>query len=131
MATSIQTFNGKSVLFNDIDLMAFIAIALKAAAKINDNSAAANMPTVWRAKLIHFGPGTIDLELEESMQSQEALSSVKTLLDAIRSELLAAPPTIFAQSLNDELQVPGIVFHDLNTDALIKVATSFEKLLFE
>ena len=130
MATSIQIVGGIKELFKDLDLIAFIYLLEPEKAPIGQQDPITILVArMWKEDLKGYGPGTIDLKLEE-MGSGMRASSLKLVRDA-RKMVEKMGDYVPASLLNDRNRIPGIAFYDLKKELLLDTIIKLERLLVD
>jgi hypothetical protein len=124
MAHSIQTFRSRDVNFNDLDLMVIICLLQQEVSNAPERYRLVR-PLVarWRANLVLWGPGTIDLELADIESSEDGIAELRSLFVALNDALEKMGTRIDGGFLNASCSVPGVVFNDYST-AILKEAVS-------
>src|SRR4051812_6288851 len=83
MAHSIQTFKGKSEVINDLDLFVVIGFALTTIELSEQFESLKSLATEWRKVPSLYGPGCIDLNIENLVVTPTQRMEFAMLLEAI------------------------------------------------
>ncbi|WP_042724376.1 hypothetical protein [Chthoniobacter flavus] len=131
MANSIQVYNGKSLIVNDLDIIAVMAFALRLVPKMPEGNLLAHLAEQWKRTLSEYAPGAIDLELDKLMHSTSEIEALVALFSEIRTELSQYGEIVPASVLNEMNTVEGVKFFDYRSEAIVKAAKSLGELLGE
>lgn len=134
MAHSIQEYKGKSATFDDADLLAVIGFAIDLADRSPRFEKIRNMINDWRASLPGYGPGVIELNLDQIAEDPKALRELKELLELIQQKISQYHDKIPAAVLNEELglkEPTRIVFYDYKISFVKEAVEKIEALIGE
>ena len=112
MAHSIQTCRNKTEVINDLDLLIIIGFALEIGRQIPRFEELQELMMQWRESLQHYGPGVIDLRLEQLDKAPAMAGKLGELLVAIVNHISKYGETIPAHVLNEQSSVPGVKFSE-------------------
>lgn len=130
MAHSIQEFDGKIKIFNDLDLIAVVLLLLKLLSTAPKNDLSEKLMESWRRTLSLYGPGTIELELESLIRSNDDKAMLLDLLRLVEESLLDYGDFVPASILNNLSDAPeGVIFFDFKCAFIIDALNSLEELL--
>lgn len=119
MAHSIQTLKGRAESFNDLDLIAVLGlIEREVSRRPAEYEALRPRAAQWKRDLGGYGPGTIDLCLDESALSDQAQRDLRAVLSRLDDQLEQMGPKISAIVLNEVSGAPGVTFQDYPTSLL-------------
>src|SRR5689334_18360368 len=129
MAHSIQTYRGKSEVINDLDLLVIIGFSIAIINHSTEFRGLQGLAGQWQESLRQYGPGTIDLKLEQIVVDPERLLSLERLLGKILEQISHYHEKIPADVLNERLSVSGVRFNDFDVanieEAVKKLQTVF------
>lgn len=130
MASSIQVVGGHAETLNDLDLIALVCL-LGQEIECQQVDLKLLLPFVarWQAGLKGYGPGTIDLQLEQIASSDEAKDQLLTALASVEERLEQYGNMIPATVLNKLCAVPGVDFRDYPTSLLSSAAAKLAGLV--
>ena len=134
MAHSIQTCKGKSAVINDFDLLAIIGFAVELADQSPRFEKIRNLLDDWRASLPMYGPGVIELNLDQSARDPEAVRELRELPKLILHKISQYHEKIPAAVLNNELPIKGITgvtFYDYKISFIKEAVEKIEALIGE
>jgi hypothetical protein len=129
MAHSFVEFGGKSVQMHDAEIIATVAYVLNFAASHSDRFPPTEYPslTVWESVLQAHFSGAIDLELDASLATPQAMERFMELMRDARVSLAAEPEVIEANRLNAMIEYgEDFVFFDRPK---AKMLADFDRLL--
>lgn len=130
MATSIQTFGPQAQAFKDLDLLVLVCLlARQLDSAPTAYRAVAPFVAKWKQASAVYGPGTIDLELDELATSENAKLELLDLLRDVGQTLGQSGATIPSSILNSECRVPGVHFAEYPTSLLSAAIASLTNLL--
>lgn len=125
MAHSIQVYHGRSEIFNDFDLMVLF-IFLRDVGNPPAFAIERAFPE-WENTLRNYGPGLIDLALDERTDAQ--LTRLGNELRSVRVRLSCSGNHIPAGFLQARNITPGMVFGDFPVPHLLDAAVRLESLI--
>lgn len=129
MANSIQEFNGKFKVFNDLDLIVVILLVLKRLSKTQKSGLLGKIIESWKGILTSYAPGVIDLELTSLIRSTEEKTITLNLLSQIEMELSNYREVVPASVLNNLTITPEVKFIDYKIKFIVTTLTSLKELL--
>ena len=117
MATSTQVLNGRAEVFNDIDLLILIGFMENEVRDAPvDYERLSSLVEIWQRGRMSYCPGVVEFCLDDLPLQSELLSEFQRLLTKIDARLRTYQGMIPASVLNTRYQVPGVIFHDYNTE---------------
>jgi len=125
MAHSIQTFAGKSDIFNDTDLLVVIGLALDIISESAAFEELRPLALEWERAIKEYGPGVLDLKLEHGLETPNQQRVFGDLMEEILSRCVEYKSRIPASTLNERISAPGVTFFDYDVAA---VTAALEKL---
>jgi hypothetical protein len=130
MATSIQTVGNRTEIFNDLDLLAVLALLNEAATQRREECPSLE-PFVkrWHENCVGYGPGTLDLGLEEVVANNAARKTLDQLLLVVERRLCGLGRTVPASLLAAWCKAPGIAFKDYPAEHVRSAMTRIRALL--
>jgi hypothetical protein len=134
MAHSLQTCRGKTSAINDGDLLVIIGFAVELANQSPRFEKIRSLLDDWRAALPMYGPGVIDLNLDQFAQDPEAVRELTELLNLILHTISQDHKKIPAPVLNTELPIKGatgVTFVDYEISFIQKAVERIEALILE
>lgn len=99
-------------MVNDLDLIVIIGFALEIIRRSPDFACFDNLATDWEKALRQYGPGVIDLKLEQFIATPDELRKFKALLSVILERTSQHDTRIPAQVLNELVSAHGVRFGD-------------------
>jgi hypothetical protein len=127
MATSIFIVGNRHQMFKDLDLIAIVCLLEDKVQSTRPNyDAMLSWISQWQEDLRYYGPGTIDLQLEQLMAVPEAGVQLISLLSAVHDDLRQSGGTVPAPVLQNRCKAPGIIFRDYPVDLLM---SAIERLM--
>jgi hypothetical protein len=129
MASSIQSYRERTSSFKDLDL---IAILILLESELERDRTALQLGPVfaeWHKALDGYGPGTIDLRLNDLLSSEEMRQAMLALLDAVDARLRAFDKTVPAWILNGRWSVPDVIFLDYSAAKLSVASSALREML--
>jgi len=128
MAHSLLALGVSQRLFNDVDLLAALALAGSVLDRAPARFQMARSAFAgWRESLKGYGPGTIDLRLNRI--DRASLDELAQVLAAAEVSLLTLGPTIPSTSLNSAEIAPGVTFLDYPSDRVRESLRGLAELL--
>ena len=125
MATSIQTIGDRAEVVNDLDLLALLAILKDTATQTRDRySSLQPFMECWEENCVGYGPGTLDLRLEDIAADQITKSELEHLLMGVEGKLSGFGKTV-PTSLLSRCRAPGVTFNDYPTS---KIKLTIERI---
>jgi len=119
-------------VFNDLDLMAILYLAdLEVASRPSNYLTISATLTKWKQRLMTYGPGTIDLNLNELSSSNNAIPELIEILDTVNANLEKFGHAVPASILNQQCNAPGVRFFEYPTSLLRPAITRLRQLLTE
>lgn len=112
MATSILTIGDRAEVVNELDLLALLFLLIDSATQARERYSTL-MPFIerWEKNCVGYGPGTLDLQLEDIVDDQETESELALLLKDVEGKLSSYRETIPA-SLLSSCKAHGVTFKD-------------------
>ena len=129
MAHSIQVFHERSEVLNDADLIIIIALSLDIILKSSHLESLRSLADEWRWMLDHYGPGVIDLKIEQLLFTSAQQQDFATLLAAIIEQANQYHDTIPASILKEWASVPGVTYVDYKVSILVHAVERLKVLL--
>lgn len=130
MGHSIESFHGKSAIIHDLDLLAVIAFAVDVLQDPTGFPHLGALTEAWRSIPRGYGPGVIDLKLEELLQTPAHVEEFAALLDRISARLKEYPGTIPAAWLNSSVGAASrIAFNDFKASFAIEAVEKLRALV--
>src|SRR3954454_723473 len=83
----------------------------------------------WKSDLANYGPGTIDLRLDETADAADLLE-LRSLIMAADSNLAVKGEKLDGAAINEACRVPGVTFNDYPV-VLVRRALSELKALID
>ncbi len=128
MAHSIQVLHGRHEIFNDWDLFVIVSLGGELVkASPNQYSAIASPVSRWQNEAPGYGPGCIDLGLEQ-LDPVGARGLIK-LLDAIDERAATYGDRIPATTLQPICRFHGVRFNDYPVSSLRDATEKLRRLL--
>jgi hypothetical protein len=132
MASSIQVVGSKFASFNDLDLLALLCLLVE---EIEANPTAygtvAPIVTEWHRQSATYGPGTIELGLDEIQPSDSARSELIASLEAVGQRAVRWGERIPESVLNRRCVAPGVRFVDFPVSAILDAGQKLQCLVSE
>jgi|GEM_PF-1493210 len=129
MAHSIQVYRGKHEVINDLDLVVIIGLALQIIQQSTQFESLQSLATEWQKALDLYGPGVIDLKINELTHAQVA--DLRTLLKGAFQQALRYEEKIPAEVLKKMVKVSGVTFNDYRTEWVIEAVKKLQALIAE
>lgn len=130
MASSIQVVAGRAEIFHDLDLLALMSLVQ---AEIGDTIDAypllVSVRTAWLESLVGYGPGAIDLGLEQLAADSRAVGQFQEVLARVRSRLLRFGDAVPDVLLMKHCRSPGVFFSNYSTSMLVTALDRLDALL--
>lgn len=124
MAHSIQVFHGKSGVFNDLDLMVIVGLAAQVNSRVDDAERFGKFMEDWQMSLKYYGPGLIDLHLEELLVTTAAKQDLAALLQRISRQIEDYGDEVPLPILKRMIPVRGVIFVAGYKTAFLREAVS-------
>ena len=83
----------------------------------------------WNEALETYGPGTIDLKLDELVLSPDAHRQFVSMIHVIEDEIKDTEMHVLTSMLNTQCRVIGVRFIDYRGDLLTKAIANLRRLL--
>jgi hypothetical protein len=83
----------------------------------------------WKSKRDTFGPGCIELPLDEFLRDLESAGRLFDILESLASKLREAGPIVHAKEINDTVRSSRFVYHDQNAESLCRVVDKIKTLV--
>lgn len=131
MAHSIQEFEGKKKIFNDLDLLVVVLLVLKFFSNTPKDDFLEKVRKSWTSILASYGPGLLELELEGLIQSNEEKITLLNVLHEVKKDLSEYGDLVPARVLNGVATFNGVKFFDYQTVLIVNGLTTLEELLVE
>lgn len=128
MAHSVQEFRGKYVALNDLDIVAFIAVVHAAMERVHDADNHLNTLQSWDHQLKVAGPGSLDLMLDEIIQSSEDKERFLDMLQKARAKIEAFGDVIPATVLHCQTGM-GATLKDYPSDLILAVVDKLREIV--
>lgn len=130
MATSIQVIGDNGQAFKDLDLIAAVCLLERRldATQIPEPKVQA-LVTRWQDALTGYGPGTIDLGLDDLSSDAELCAQLSLLLSTLRGEILSYGSVVPAALLNESNRAPGVTFYDYPVARLVVALERLAEML--
>ncbi len=125
MANSSQEFRGRLLSFNDLDILVAIIIADDIYKSIPQSRKVSEILTGWKHQMEIYGPGLIDLMLDDFLRSPEDQAEFFSFLEEIRHRVTIMGDIIPASMLNDRT-VMGIAFKDYPASAVLSLLNGLD-----
>ena len=130
MAHNIQMFREKSLIIHDLDLIVLMAFALKLIRENPQYAVLEECAEQWKCALANYGPGVLDLGLEELENAPTKIDALAALLTGIEVEVIRSGESVPASVLNALTdRVPGVVFSDYKVELILELIRAFRCLL--
>ena len=130
MTTSIQVVGKRAETFDDLDLLGLLALVnevrFRSRGKLDSLKPFIDS---WKQNCIGYGPGMIDLDLEQISASVNAKSELEQLLKTVENRLGDFGETIPATTLMPWCEAPGVVFNDFPTMRIKKTIERIRGLM--
>lgn len=127
MGTSIQTIDQHSAILNDVDLLILMGLMVN---QVSENPEAYSALDGFCRQWIHsretYGPGTLDLNLQEISTEERSRIQFLRLLEDLKKRGLQNPTVLSADFLNTHFKVKGVRFFDCDAD---RILLAIDKLL--
>jgi hypothetical protein len=113
MGHLIPTYNGKTVVINDLDLLIILGFALQIIDGSPQFGNLADLAAEWKKIPSLYGPGVIDLKIDDLVETPSQVRELKTLLETVLEQASQygngeIPPDV----LNKMVIVPGVIFNN-------------------
>jgi hypothetical protein len=132
MAHSIQIVGKKIAIFKDLDLLLMMRLIESRVREESDlYSELQEITNRWRDSWENYGPGTIDMELEEIAKSPAKRYAFLSLMDSIKQWLISQAPVLHCEKINKEFRISGVVFFDYRVDFLISTLDKIEDTIIQ
>ena len=112
MAHSLQTYRGKTEVLNDLDLLIILGFALEVIRESSQFESLQSLAMAWQQVPKMYGPGVIDLKIDELIQTHTEVRELRKLLETVLQKASKYHETIPAPVLKKIVMVPGIRFND-------------------
>jgi hypothetical protein len=83
----------------------------------------------WKGKRDTFGPGCIELPLDEFLRDLESAGMLIDILESLASKLRKAGPIVHGEEINDTVRSSRFVYDDQSTESLCKVIDKVKSLV--
>jgi hypothetical protein len=131
MAHSIQVYGERTAVINDLDLIVIIGFAVEIIGQRQDFADFQGLAMQWRDSLRLYGPGVIDLKLEQFITTPDGAQKFRSLLSAILEQALIHDETIPAQVLNALPSASGVIFRDYSVSHIAEAVEKLEALIVD
>jgi hypothetical protein len=129
MAHSIQAYKGKTEVINDLDLLIIMGFVLKIVNQSPEFRGLRNLVAQWQESLREYGPGIIDLKLEQFVQGPNEVSEFGALLSTVLNQVSYYHEAIPADVLNKQLSVLGVTFSDCKVSSVEEAVKKLQALI--
>jgi hypothetical protein len=109
MTTSILSANEQHAVFNDLDLLLVVRMALSSMTE-RDRTTLAAVERVWTEALETHGPGVVDLRVEEFANDTATRSKLVALLAVLETKLPAFGDEVPLSHLTSSCRIRGVTF---------------------
>jgi hypothetical protein len=131
MAHSIETYKGKTTVINDLDLLVIMGFAIEIIHQSASFAGFRDLETHWRRSIRQYGPGVLDLKLEQFITTPDKTRELRALLSTIVERASQHGKTVSAQVLNELISAPDVVFGDLNISYIEEAIKKLQALVAE
>jgi len=129
MAHSIEIYKEKTAIINDADLLVIIGFAIEMIRQSPDFVGFKNLALHWKQSILQYGPGVIDLKLEQFITTPDEIQEFRALLSAILKQASQPNKIISAQVLNKLVSAPGVTFGDYKVSYLEEAINKLHALV--
>jgi|SRR6185437_3636839 len=131
MAHSIPTYKGRTVVINDLDLMVILGFGLQAISKSTQFENLQSLAVEWRTALDLYGPGCIDLKIDELLQTPTQVKEFATLLERVFQQASQYHEKIPADVVSKMVTVRGVKFEDYRVERVNEAVRKLQILIAE
>ena|SRR5258708_37611183 len=131
MAHSIQTYRGKTEVLNDLDLLIILGFALEIIRESSQFDSLQSLVMAWQQVPKMYGPGVIDLKIDELVQTHAEVRELRTLLETVLQRASKHHETIPAHVLKKIVMVPDIRFNDYRVEWVNEAVKKLQMLIAE
>jgi hypothetical protein len=131
MGHSIQTFRGKTAIINDFDLFVLIGFSLEILPTLRQCPSLEGVSREWEQALRQYGPGVLDLKLDELLRTADQRREFGALLEDVKERIGEYKSKIPGSVLNEKIRIPGVVFYDYDVSLPINALEKLKVLTAE
>lgn len=119
MTHSIQVVGGKAAIFDDFDLLVLTGL-MTSELRVHAGQYAAlqTYADLWDECRTLYGPGVIDLQLDQAVVNADTRRQLDLLLKAVQQNLKQYGDAIPAERLNADWPVAGVQFSNYSVALL-------------
>jgi hypothetical protein len=131
MGYSIQSIGHVKQSFNDLDLVALVGL-MSEIVQLSPEDFCFVSPLVaeWERALIGYGPGVIDMNLDEVVSSESVSREFGALLSRTANRIRDLGPSVPATLLNARCQAPGVKFAEFPSSLLLEALEQLRSCVF-
>jgi hypothetical protein len=108
MAHSIEIYRGKTTVINDFDLLVVIGFGVELIRQSTRFARFKGLENHWRQSMLQYGPGVIDLKLDQFLTIPDETREFRALLSAILDQASQHGKAIPANVLTELISAPRI-----------------------
>jgi hypothetical protein len=128
MGHSIQLYRGKHEKFKDLDLLAFLGLALQIINESVEFESLQDLAHQWRYTIDGYGTGVIPLKVEELARSPDQRQALFKLLEKVKLRALQYNDLIPADTLNKLVSNTGVRFFDFKVSFVVETVNKLQNL---
>lgn len=120
MGHNIQHYQGRLMLFDDIDLYVVLSWTARKIPNETRDSGLRTIAEDWIHRMERCGPGTLLMDFDGPLYTPEVIGALSAILSEVDAELATFEGKIPAKTLNDLIAAPGVVCLDGPDPALFR-----------
>jgi hypothetical protein len=129
MATSIQVSSGRAEAFNDLDLLVLLHLMLQAASQMSQTPATVEIVARLRATCEDYGPGSIDLQLDDIRTDEALRNAYLGILRMAMDRLDSAGSVLPAEAIMTGWLTRGVRINDFSVELIHTASERLRKLV--
>lgn len=128
MANSTQEFRGRFISFNDLDIIAVIHLTMDVYKSLHEDKKISEIVAGWAHQMEIAGPGSIDLMLDDYLQSPDEKNAFFVLLEGVRNRVKMFGSVVPVSVLSRPVAM-GVAFKDYPAQEIHSCLDELENLV--
>lgn len=129
MGHSILIYRGRKEIIHDLDLLVILGFALQITHESVRFENLQKLREAWKEVPKMYGPGVIDLKIDELIKTDTQVGELRTLLETVLQQAAQYHEQIPADILEKMVVVPGIRFNDYRVEWVNEAIKKLRKLI--
>lgn len=129
MAHSYVDYFKRHILLRDEHLVWLMASVIQESGSAQITPELDDLLAWWKARWHTFGPGCVELPLDDFLRDSKSVGQLIEILNSIESKLLSFGPVVAGEEMNRNVPSSRFHFADQSTSSLCDVLSKFRELL--